>query len=246
MNRISAKIIIILWLVTFFPFISCTGSKSVNELKKDEVISDYVAVTTTANLNMRIQPHHETARIMLLSEGLVLDVLEKNEEPIKVGKSKEYWYHLRTEQGNTGWVYGNYLVLVKKEKRDRAIEIASKRIQEEKLKIIKKLSGFWIEIYDDGLEGDHRLGIFDDSSYLSFQTNRKELYLGELEVSMQKQRLEFKSGASLGRSVNYYHDVHHVYNLSLTRYGRNSKFERSTAAPPKQADLAKKGYKVIR
>lgn len=238
----SKKVFILLLLVLTGP--ACQKDKAVQKIKKNQKISDFVAVTTTANLNMRTQPHRETARILLLPEEMILDVLNKTEHPVKIGKHNEFWYHLRAPNGITGWVYGNYLILVKREERERAIEIARERIREEKQGIIKNLSGYWQQVFSDGSLGKHRLVIYPEGEYLSLLIKQREAYTGSLDIDLQKQRIYFKARATFGSRVNYYHDENMIYGMTLSHFGQHSKFELSGEKPPTLDDLIKKRYKI--
>ncbi len=217
------------------------------KLKKNKKITDYVVVTTIGELNMRIEPHRHSTRVAVLPDGAVLDVLGKSEEKVNIGKNSEYWYHLRDDQGISGWVYGAYLILVKKDNKTKAAEIAVQRIRAQKKNVIENLAGFWGQTRSDSTLGPYRLIVYKDGSYLAYSTQGRRLYQGDIEVLLKARTLSFSKSTSFGSRIGYYYNEQKQYGLSYNRYGKHFQMERiEDQKIPTRKKLEEDGYRIIK
>jgi len=227
-------------------FVACKPKAKSHQLKKNESIDNFVAVTTIGDLNLRIGPHQETARVLSLSDGMVLEVLERSEEKVHIGNNHDFWYHVRTPNGITGWVYGSFLILVEKGDKKKAAEIAIEKIREEKIKLMKSLAGFWSINTKDGNEGHHKVVIYEDGSYLAYSTEIKRAYQGDIEIFLKEKKLTFKNGATFGRELFYGFSEQVGYRMYSSSGGEHKPFERSSDKPWPMSKLKSDGYKIFK
>lgn len=226
--------------------LACGKGKKPYVLKSNEKITDYVAVTTIGNLNMRINPHQETARINVLADGMVLEVLDRSEEKVRIAKNEDYWYQLRTKDGLTGWVYGAYLILVKKENQAKAAEIAVEQIRQEKLALLKNLAGYWTMTTREGNDSHHKVRIFEDGSYLAYSEHIKQAYVGDIEIFLKGRKLTFKAGTTFGRDLYYRYSQQSGYSIVRILRGSQNEFVRQDKKAFSVRQLKGKGYKIYR
>lgn len=69
--------------------------------KKAQVTGDFLQVRETATI--------KGVATGVLFKNMIVTVLGKSDQPFTAGGKKDWWYHIKTEEGKTGWVFGGFL-----------------------------------------------------------------------------------------------------------------------------------------
>jgi hypothetical protein len=77
-------------------------------LKRMNLKQAYCIVTATA-LNLRDNPNTRSSITGLLNTGEMATILEATPIKYTIDNKQDYWYKVKSEKGNIGWVYGGYL-----------------------------------------------------------------------------------------------------------------------------------------
>jgi len=65
------------------------------------------------DVNMRAEPTLNSNIISCLGEGEIVEIIEKTNNPQKIGSMNEHWYRLKLNANIDGWIYGFFLDVIK-------------------------------------------------------------------------------------------------------------------------------------
>lgn len=110
---------IILTFLFLLPAISFAFSKN-----SAIVVGDNVRVRSAPDLQGRI--------LTSLNTGSIVEIIDKTKEPVRLIKSREFfyhWYQIKYKKGKTGWIYGQFLYKYESNNRYPEIVINKKHFQ---------------------------------------------------------------------------------------------------------------------
>lgn len=86
------------------------GDGSLEEGEEGMVVKEgeYLYITAT-KLNLRSKPSLEGKVITVLDKGDRVTFLEKSSETEYIDEVEDYWYRVRTSEGDEGWLFGKYI-----------------------------------------------------------------------------------------------------------------------------------------
>jgi tetratricopeptide (TPR) repeat protein len=115
-------ICVIACVVAMAPFFGCGGKEELDEIEGE--FEDYeetvggeagyegeTAVVSAGPLNMRSRPSLGGSVVRQLDVGEPLVVIDRSDEQETIDNVTDYWYEVRTDDGNEGWVFGAYIKL---------------------------------------------------------------------------------------------------------------------------------------
>ncbi len=93
------------------------------------VLSEPTMITIGAGVSIRTEPKTNAKRLDILDIGIIVQQLDKTKHPYTIGNNKDYWYKVKRQTGQEGWIFGSLLVPVNlDELESKYIELAQTRL----------------------------------------------------------------------------------------------------------------------
>ncbi len=64
------------------------------------------------SVNIRRKPLLNSQVVTNLTKGEVVEIIEKSNKKYKISNMNDYWYHLKVDENNSGWIYGYFINIV--------------------------------------------------------------------------------------------------------------------------------------
>ncbi|UCE27455.1 MAG: tetratricopeptide repeat protein [Candidatus Coatesbacteria bacterium] len=120
MKKLSVYLVACIVVLATFAFVGCGGKEELDE--EEGAFEDYeedvaggpeyegeTAVVSAGPLNLRSRPSLGGAVVQQLDVGDSLVVLDRSDEQETIDNVTDYWYNVRTDDGDEGWVFGAYI-----------------------------------------------------------------------------------------------------------------------------------------
>lgn len=133
-------------LIFFFISLTLCADKNKNQIvNNDDIKFPVNSKVLQDGLKVRLSPGIQSPEIGRLKKNESLTLFRRSASSIKVGKLNAHWYHVKTDAGLTGWVYGAYLTIERPSDYDNSTD-------QEKLEkqLMKKVTGRWYAVTDTG------------------------------------------------------------------------------------------------
>ncbi len=92
-------------------------------------LSEPAMITIGAGVSIRTAPKITAKRLDILDIGTIVQQLDKTKYPHTIGTTKDYWYKIKRQTGQEGWIFGSLLVPVKLDELESAyIKLAQARL----------------------------------------------------------------------------------------------------------------------
>ena len=92
-------------------------------------LSEPAMITIGAGVSIRTAPKTTAKRLDILDVGTIVQQLDKTKYPHTIGKTKDYWYKVKRQTGQEGWIFGSLLAPLKLDELENAyIELAQARL----------------------------------------------------------------------------------------------------------------------
>jgi uncharacterized protein YgiM (DUF1202 family) len=161
-------------------------------------------VVTENNTALRISPLVFSGIVTRLEKGYPFEVIERSAEKSKIARTTDFWYHIKLENGITGWIYGQNLRLMNIKNRKQLDSVVSEFKEQESGAFAKALSGKWWSINAFGDFTNHALELYEDNKYKSyFKGQEKYPIQGEFSVDFSKSDIIFPRGTSFKANLKF-------------------------------------------
>ena len=175
-------------------FLSCLlSSCSLSDRKPEE----QYGIVNTSGAQMRIDPMVFAGIVGELNQGDAVIIIERSKEKTWVGKIQDYWYHVKTKDGLTGWVFGQNLKIKKSASAGSIESMVSEFKKVEEARIRSNIAGKWWSINEFGDFTDHCLELYDNGKYRSYMKEAEgRQIIGTYRIDLSKNAIVFSKGTS--------------------------------------------------
>lgn len=173
-------------LIFFFIGLTLCADKNKNQIvNNDDVKFPVHSKVLQDGLKVRLSPGIQSPEIGRLKKNESLTLFRRSAGSVKVGKLNAHWYHVKTDAGLTGWVYGAYLTI------ERPSDYGNSTNDKEKLEkqLIKKVTGRWYGVTDTGKLKTFYLTLFPKNSKFEAGWHNKISQKGEYELTFEGQSI---------------------------------------------------------
>jgi hypothetical protein len=227
------KLIIVLTAALMFGLAGIVCIKNDASVPKDTygiIIKGYSA--------LRIEPMIYASVVMYLNKGESVEVMERSKDKNWVGKIHDSWYRIRTRDGNTGWVFGENIVIHTSENRVKIDKLASDFMAEEATQIKKYLAGKWWSVNKFGDFTNHCLEIYESNKYRSYMKGREnQAIAGTYRIDFNKNEIIFDQGTSFKSNLDLVKRGNQ-YEITKKRADREVRFAKISLELPPEPVLA--------
>ncbi len=213
-----------------------------------------IAIITTANTALRVDPLITTSRIAQMKKGEVTELLERSAVIQSIAGQKDYWYKVRLPNGITGWVFGKNISILSDSSSDNVESYLSSFWEKETEELGEALHGKWWSVNRFGDYTNHCLEIFKDGRYASYIKGAPKKIEGNYNFDFNKSQVIFLAGTSFEGELNYVRrgDIFSLYRDTVNDEIRFKKInnnpesqsevseEQSTGEKPDTAEALKK------
>ena len=170
----------------------------------DRVITkDTYGIILKGYTAMRVDPMIFAGIVAVLNKGASVEVLEKSKEKSWVGKTSGYWYKIRTNDGITGWVFGQNIAIHYSKGRDAIDRMVSDFMAGEGVQVKKYLAGKWWSVNQFGDFTDHCLELYESGAYKSYlKGEEKNPMTGAYRIDFNKNEISFSGGTSFNSNLD--------------------------------------------
>jgi len=227
------KTIISLAAALIFGFTGIMCLKNDSSIQKDTygiIIKGYSA--------LRIEPVIYASVIMYLNKGESVEIMERSTEKNWVGKIHDFWYRIKTRDGNTGWVFGENIVIHTSENRVKIDKLASDFMAKEAAQIKKYLAGKWWSVNKFGDFTNHCLEIYESNKYRSYKKGlENQAIAGTYRIDFNKNEIIFDQGTSFKSNLDLVKRGNE-YEIIKKTAGREVRFVKISLELPPEPVLA--------
>jgi hypothetical protein len=160
-----------------------------------------VGMVIRENSVMRIDPIVYAARVSLLKRAQVVEVLDRSSEKATVGSKTGYWYKVRTDNGISGWVWGQNIQFFTNKSKESIDGFISNFWEEEAKRVMKNISGKWWSVDKRGDFTNHALEISHDGKYKSYLRGGNPI-VGEYNLNFKDNEIIFLKGTTFNSTLH--------------------------------------------
>ena len=191
-GKYRAARVIFVYAVTMF--LSCLLSSCGLADRKQE---DQYGIINTSGAQMRIDPMVFAGTVDELNHGDAVIIIERSKEKTWVGKIQDYWYHVKTKDGLTGWVFGQNLKIKKAASAGSIESMSSEFKKVEEARIRSNIAGKWWSVNEFGDFTDHCLELYDSGKYRSYMKEAEgRQIIGTYRIDLSKNEIVFSKSTS--------------------------------------------------
>lgn len=193
--------ILILLIVFIFSFINCKKKNTpVSKVKPENKI----AITLSNNTAIRIDPYVFSSRIELLKKGETIKVISQSNTKSWIGKSKDYWFKVRMDNGIEGWTFGKNIKIISSKDKEDISGIVTSFFKGETEDMRKSLEGKWWSINRFGDFTRHGLEFSTSGKYKSYKKLKDpKIISGEYRIDFHNNFLLFDEGSTFGNKLQF-------------------------------------------
>lgn len=138
------------------------------------------------SLPMRSEPSNTSSRIYRFREGDIMKVLNRGQEPVKVGNLQGYWYQVLTEGGVEGYVFDYHLKVMRIENGNHTV--LNQRITDDST-LENLFATYWRPQFFSEMtsSGQINLNLLRDEYGLKINRETQTLSLNIPDTSLQQQ-----------------------------------------------------------
>ncbi len=162
-----------------------------------------MAIITVPNSSLRIDPLIFSSRVAQMKKGELVEILEKSKEMKNIGKSRNYWYKIKLNNGITGWTFGSLLKIIKDRGERDVKKYISEYWEQETGNLRKALHGKWWSVNRFGDFTNHSLELYDDGKYASYYKRSKRKIKGEYTFDFESNSIIFSNGTSFKENLDF-------------------------------------------
>jgi len=163
-----------------------------------------MGIITVPNASLRVDPLIFSSRISQMKKGEAVEVLERSKEMKRIGKSKNYWYKIKLQNGITGWTYGSLVKVIKGSNRENINKYLDQFWAKETEELKKAFHGKWWSVNKFGDFTSHSLEIYSDGKYKSYYKRSKRKIEGEYTFDFNDNSIVFSKGTSFKNNLRFF------------------------------------------
>lgn len=235
MKKISIILVSALVMLSF----SCRKKQNETVVIPGNGTGDPVAVITTPNTAMRIDPLIFSSRVALLKKGEVAEIIDRSTEEKNVGTSKSYWYKVRLSNGISGWIYGANITILDDASKGNVESYLSQFWEKETDELSTALNGKWWSVNRFNDFTNHCLEIYKDGKYKSYLKGATKKLEGQYNFDFNKNEIIFLGETSFSGGKLSYVKRGEVYTLFNDSEKDEIKFKLINTNPESDDDVMK-------
>lgn len=192
------KVLVFLTILVFIT--ACSAEeKSKKSINKNSQIGVVIERAST----IRLDPYLYSAKIAELSKGEKVEILGVSKEKASIARMKDFWYHVKSENGLTGWIFGSNIKIFEAGNSSLA-EAAEEEIKESELdEITKKMIGKWWSVNTKEEFTSIWISLFKDGKYETQSKTQTKLYKGMYTLNLAKGTISLDNDSPLGKELKF-------------------------------------------
>ncbi len=194
-----------------------------------------IGIILTPNTSLRIDPLIFSSRITQMKKGQAVEIQDRSMNKKRIGRSRNYWYKIKLENGISGWTYGQHIKIIKNSNREDVDKYLSKFWEKETEELGKDLHGKWWSVNRFGDFTYHCLEIYKDGKYKSYYKKSKKKIEGEYNFNFNEDKIVFLKGTSFGEDLNYIKRGK-IYSLQKNTEKKEIRFKKININPESDQD----------
>ena len=161
-------------------------------------------VITENNTALRITPLVFSGVIARLEKGRPVEITDRSAEKSRIARTTDYWYHVKLQDGMTGWVYGQNLRLVDIKNSKQLNDLISEFREFEASGFSKAVAGKWWSVNSFGDFTEHALEFYEDNKYKSYYKGQEKNPIeGEFTADFNKSEVIFPQGTTFKQNLKF-------------------------------------------
>jgi hypothetical protein len=201
MRRVSRSLI--LTVLSLIVFTMCGKNEETLIPLSTGAGKKQIAIITTANSALRIDPLISTTRITQMKKGEITEMLERSAVTQTIAGQSDYWYRIRLSNGITGWVFGKNISVLNDASSDNVQSYLSSFWEKETSELGEALHGKWWSVNRFGDYTSHCLEIYKDGRYASYVKGAQKKIEGNYNFDFNKSQVIFLAGTSFEGELFY-------------------------------------------
>ncbi|HPS57008.1 MAG TPA: SH3 domain-containing protein [Spirochaetota bacterium] len=197
----------------------------------------HIAIITTANTALRVDPLISTSRIAQMKKGEITEVIERSAVVQSIAGQKDYWYKVRLSNGITGWVFGKNISILSDSSSDNIESYLSSFWEKETDELSEALHGKWWSVNRFGDYTNHCLEIYKDGRYASYIKGATKKIEGNYNFDFNKSRIIFLAGTSFEGELNYVRRGD-IFSLYRDTVNDEIRFKKINNNPESQSEVS--------
>lgn len=179
---------------------SCSSGEGPGPVKSAKESS--FGIVLFDNSAVRLDPIIYSARIALLPKGQKVEIVDVSKAKSWIGKSADYWYRIKLDNGVAGWIFGENIRTFKSNQGGSAQHYIAELRQEEEKFLKKSLTGKWWSVNTRGDFTNHSLELSEDGKYKSALRGGSALE-GEYNFDFNQKQIVFLGKTTFGQALNF-------------------------------------------
>ena len=176
-------------LIFFFIGLTLCTDKNKNQIvNNDDIKFPINSKVLQDGLKVRLSPGIQSPEIGRLKKNESLTLFRRSADSVKVGKLNAHWYHVKTDAGLTGWVYGAYLTIERPSDDGNSTNNINNKEKLEK-QLMNKVTGRWYGVTDTGKLKTFYLTLLTKNSKFEAGWHNKISQKGKYELTFEGQRV---------------------------------------------------------
>ncbi len=182
------SVLVLLMTVLLMSAFACSRDENV-PVKISSSMAGMILENATA---LRISPFVFSGCITRMDKSTVTVILERSAEKSQIGKSRDYWYHVRLTDGITGWVYGGNIRIFDAEDSGKLTEMLSRLQKDGDDETVRDISGKWWTISSSGDFTNICLELYPDGKFRAYKKGGEEKAVeGQFSADSSRNELLF-------------------------------------------------------
>ena len=140
-------------------------------------------------LKVRLSPGIQSPEIGRLKKNESLTLFRRSADSVKIGKLNAHWYHVKTDGGLKGWVYGAYLTIERPSNYGNSTNNITNNREKLEKQLMKKVTGRWYGVTDTGKLKTFYLTLFTKNSKFEAGWRNQISQKGIYELTFEGQRV---------------------------------------------------------
>ena len=198
--------------LTLILFLSALACSNDGPVKSGNISSNsQIGLVTEKSSALRIEPFIYSARISDLAKGEKLEILDLSKKKSAIGKSFDYWYKIKTQNGITGWIFGANIKIFSAGSSFSVNNFEEQLKDDEFEKLSTELIGKWWSVNTQEEFTSYWFALFKNGEYEAKHKDSDKLFKGKYKIDVATSTISFDAGTPLGnefkfteRGLNYF------------------------------------------
>ena len=233
--------------LTLIIFLSALACSNDGPVKSGNISSNsQIGLVTEKSSALRIEPFIYSARISDLAKGEKIEILDLSKKKSAIGKSVDYWYKIKTQNGITGWIFGANIKIFSAGSSFSVNNFEEQLKEDEFEKLSTELIGKWWSVNTQEEFTSYWIALFKNGEYEAKHKDSNHLFEGKYKIDAATSTISFDEGTPLGnefkfteRGLNYfieYADDKNNYRFKRISLNPKSEQEVETVEEKKESN----------